>query len=157
MPTTVYIEDNNSLAPGRMPDQDGNRTQIAKSGEDNLFGPKELQRGRYKEASLHDSVMEDTMGAQTTVLAKVPRSSCNDIKLADLFLQTGQRVLNGGQKDMSVQNVKSMKNQSVQNVAEVREFSIQNVPIMVDHSMNEKPDVREFSIQIVAEMHDMSL
>ena len=67
---------------------------------------------RYED-NLRESVITDSQQTKSTVLARVPRSSCNDIRLADLLVQSGQRVLNGGMKSFSIQNVAEMKNQSL--------------------------------------------
>ena len=53
--------------------------------------------------------MSDSQVGISTVFAKVARSECNDIRLADLLVQSGQRVLNGGMKSFSIQNVAEMK------------------------------------------------
>ena len=42
-----------------------------------------------KYTELRESQVTDSQGDQTTVFAKVPRSNCSDIRLADLLVQSG--------------------------------------------------------------------
>lgn len=73
----------------------------------------ENERYNDKYTAMIESKVNDSQGDQTTIFAKVPRSNCSEIRLADLLVQSGQRILNGGMKSFSVQNVAEMKNQSL--------------------------------------------
>tara|TARA_B110000285_G_scaffold153868_1_gene171684 strand:- start:1880 stop:2092 length:213 start_codon:yes stop_codon:yes gene_type:complete len=66
----------------------------------------------------------DSEASKTTVKARVPRSSCNDIRLADILMQSGQRVMNGGMKSMSIQNVALMKSQEANAVQSMHDMSM---------------------------------
>lgn len=60
------------------------------------------ERYNDNKTDMKESMVYDSEASKTTVFAKVPRSSINDIRLADILMQTGQRVLNGGMKSMSI-------------------------------------------------------
>jgi len=117
------------------------------AGQSSLELPKYAMPGvesdRYSGASL---VQHDTQCGKSTVAARVPRSSTNDIRLASLLMKTGQRVLNAGQKSMGLQNVAEMQSAGNQNVAIMADRSMQNVPVMQDHSAQHLISVRAKSI-----------
>ena len=75
----------------------------SEGGRLNLKGLPGGLNARYnQEEQLRESIVSDSQQTKSTVFARVPRSSCNDIRLADLLMQSGQRVLNGGMKSFSI-------------------------------------------------------
>ena len=115
------------------------------------------ERYNDNKTDMKESMVYDSEASKSTVYAKVPRSSINDIRLADILMQSGQRVLNGGMKSMSIQNIAEMKSQEANAIQSMHDMSLQNAAIMVDQSMNEKPSMANFSAQNVAEMGNMSI
>lgn len=83
------------------------------------------ERYNDNKTDMKESVVYDSEASKTTVNARVRRSGqSNDIRLADILMQSGQRVMNAGMKSMSIQNAAEMRSQEANAVQSMHDMSL---------------------------------